>query len=154
MRGARIIDGLILYRWRNSYVVKKYFINQEKSTLRGHFHWYLDFLKSNDHKMYFFWKGLRRCGMTRLNRLGKSTEYEISILVSPKFHRQGLASVLLNNTLQVAVQQFGASRVIARVNHLNHPSIKTFTRFGFTQYQSDAFYEYLEFKLLEELFDA
>lgn len=145
MQNARKIDALILYRWRNSRSVKKYLVNPKDNSFKKHLTWYCQFLKSTDNEMYFFYKENRRCGMTRLNRVDQTNEYEVSILVAPKFQSQGLGAIILDKTLRESRKCLSASKIIAKIHRDNYPSIKMFTRFGFSKYASRNSYVFLEF---------
>ena len=97
--------------------------------------------------MFFFRYGFRRCGMTRLDFNENTKELEISILVAPAFRSMGLGGKLLDSTICFAFENLDASKVIARINRTNSPSLKMFSRFGFTKFDSDDFYDHLEFSI-------
>ena len=97
--------------------------------------------------MFFFLHGFRRCGMTRLDFNKATQELEISILVAPAFRSMGLGKKLLDSTIGFATENLDVSRIIARINKANLPSLKMFSKYGFTKFHSDDFYDYLELSI-------
>ena len=97
--------------------------------------------------MFFFLYGFRRCGMTRVDFNKTTKELEISILVAPAFRSMGLGKKLLDSTIGYVSENLDVCRVIARINKNNLPSLKMFSKYGFTEFHSDDFYNYLELRI-------
>ena len=154
LREATLRDVWALHRWRSSKDVLKYFENQQATSFISHFHWFHRYLYRNKSGyMFFFQCGFKRCGMTRLDLRVNSSEAEISILVSPKFRSLGIGGKLVDLTIKFAVENLEVTRIIARINRANAPSLKMFGKYGFIKYSADAIYDYLELRVSQEFTD-
>ena len=81
--------------------------------------------------------------MTRLDKL-ENAQYEISIIIAPKYQNKGYSKKLVRETLQHADSILGCREVIAAVHNQNFVSCHLFESLGFWIFEdSDTFIKYI-----------
>jgi len=83
-----------------------------------------------------------RCGLRPI-KLENRTETELSYAVVPQFWRQGFASEMAIEALNVGINHLNLRSIIAFTLPTNYPSIRTMQRLGFV-YEKNIIHESLE----------
>jgi RimJ/RimL family protein N-acetyltransferase len=137
LRPMNAADGDLLLGWQSHPMTRRYFNNPCIPTPLEHRRWLAHRLRSETCLLNLIMHGNRPAGMVRLDRKpGESTHeiFEVSILIDPGAHGQGLGSAaleLIRLLIPDAVFE-------ARVNPENTASIALFLSAGYVQ-QGDLF---------------
>ena len=130
-------DNELLFKWQNERQARRFMRNKSSPNLKEHEKWF------NKRLMQFpllFWKIIcwteskfnEPVGFIRLDELGRSNTYEVSILISNQFNGQGLAT----NALKKICKKFSHLAIYACISKDNIASIKVFKKSGFTECES------------------
>jgi UDP-2,4-diacetamido-2,4,6-trideoxy-beta-L-altropyranose hydrolase len=106
--------------------VRKYFKNPAVPTFNEHNKWFEKIIKAKEIQLFILILDSQKAGVLRLDKLNDIV-YEISIIISPNYARQGVAKnalkmvedILLNRTLKAVIHKDNAA------------SIKVFKQAGF-----------------------
>ena len=101
----------VIYKMRNSKLMRANSINKEKIDLNKHHIWFDEFIKTN--KIYLIKYHLVDIGYLRLEFLNKN-KIEISIFIKAIFHKKGFASSILNFAISIHKPYIFLARVLKK----------------------------------------
>lgn len=132
-RNATLGDANVLLTWRNNSSVREFSLHSELIPIDEHLKWLSNRLERVQIEPFFLFAAENRMiGMSRLDFVsGKTDKYEISILVDPDQHGNGLGTRILNLTCESFFTLHPDKTIIARVHERNFVSQKLFTNAGF-----------------------
>jgi len=132
-RTATLGDADVLLTWRNNSSVREFSLHSELIPIDEHLKWLSNRLERVQIEPFFLFAAENRMiGMSRLDFVsGKTDKYEISILVDPDQHGNGLGTRILNLTCESFFTLHPDKTIIARVHERNLGSQKLFTNAGF-----------------------
>lgn len=148
-RTASLEDADTLLTWRNHPSTRKFSRNPEKILDHEHIGWLADRLtKAHLQPFYLFVEDCRAIGMSRLDAVPESIQkYQISILVDPDRHGEGLGTKILSLTCKSFFLMYPEYTIVAYIHQNNYVSQKLFVKAGFKLKSSlDEFY-YFEMSL-------
>jgi len=145
-RTATMEDADILLTWRNHPNTRKFSRNPEKILVRQHIRWLADRLgKTQLQPFYLFIEDGRAIAMSRLDAVPESIQkYQISILVDPDRHGEGLGTKILSLTCESFFHMYPENTIVAYINLNNHVSQKLFIKAGFRLKSSLDEFQYFE----------
>jgi len=145
-RTATMEDADILLTWRNHPNTRKFSRNPEKILVRQHIRWLADRLgKTQLQPFYLFIEDGRAIAMSRLDAVPESIQkYQISILVDPDRHGEGLGTKILSLTCESFFHMYPENTIVAYINRNNHVSQKLFIKAGFKLKSSLDEFQYFE----------
>ena len=124
---------LQLFKWQCENGNRKYSRNESVPSLVEHQKWYGESLKSADRTMWIVEFNNIYCGYIRLDSIGD--DLEISILMSKKFRRLGLADA----AIEAIKSKLNNIKILATVHPDNKPSINLFLKAGFVKLSKDTY---------------
>ena len=101
----------VIYKMRNSKLMRANSINKEKIDLKKHHIWFDEFIKTN--KIYLIKYHLVDIGYLRLEFLNNN-KIEISIFIKAIFHKKGFASSVLNFAISIHKPYTFLARVLKK----------------------------------------
>lgn len=136
-------DGKIIMNWRNDPITRKMSHNQNIKiwetfkeeyktyfdniplfgTLNGEKIAFISYIKTNTHKIY-----------------------KIGININPDYRGKGLSKKILDQSIIHIKSNYQVDKIIAEIKHVNIPSIKLFTNYGFIlieRFEDYDSYEYI-----------
>lgn len=132
LRPASKSDIKIVYDWQCHPETRRHFINPSPPSWEEHESWMKSRLLQTPLDFWIGWREGSPIGLIRLQeapeRFGPRAK-EISILVAPEKHRQGLGAQMLSQITQICIQD----DLVAHVLPTNEASRKVFIRSGFVK---------------------
>lgn len=128
LRRAEIDDLDLVFSWQSNPIIRQYFRNSQPVTYDEHVLWYNKAIIDTNYHFYIITYYGYSAGLIRLDAL-ENNEMEISILISPEFQGNNLASIALNKI----VQQYCSTVILAHVATKNAASHKLFSRANFAK---------------------
>ena len=137
MRPAKLEDVNFVYSLQTKNI-RKYFVNTDIPSMSRHIEWFQKIINSPTSQLFVLMLGTHQAGVLRVDNL-KSSELEVSIIISPNYSGQGLAKKALNR-----VESLTPSKVLKAIIHNNNiPSKGLFNRSGYiVSKQNGDFLEY------------
>ncbi|MEZ5902351.1 MAG: UDP-2,4-diacetamido-2,4,6-trideoxy-beta-L-altropyranose hydrolase [Alphaproteobacteria bacterium] len=130
LRCMSIDDLQTLFRWQQKKVVRQYARNPQSPTIAEHKNWFTKALSDSGKYLYMIEYNQKQAGMLRLDRRADcELSYEVSILLDPKFHGQGIARKALKIIRKLEI---GAS-LWAEIHPDNKASQSLFCHLGYQQ---------------------
>lgn len=118
----------IVYEWQTDPLTRKYFHNNSIPSYPEHCDWMMKTITSENVFMYIINHEKKRVGVIRLNIIDTKTAL-VSILIAPKEHGKGFASLALKSVLKMHKEY----RFEASINIKNKASQNLFIKCGFVQ---------------------
>ena len=118
--------------------IRKYFVNTDIPSMSHHIDWFKKTINSPIAQLFVLMLGAHKTGVLRVDNL-KSSELEVSIIISPSYSGQGLAKQALKE-----IESLIPSKVLKAIIHKNNISSKgLFNRSGYIlSNQNGDFLEY------------
>ena len=131
---ATIHDSKDIYDLRQDPIVSKYLFSNVTFTFNEHNAWLQEKLSDNNCMLFVITLCLTNkfAGTIRFDRVSEK-QYEISILLSPVFHGQGIGKASLKESLDILKTHISEGTVIARVRPQNIRSMQLFKACGFIE---------------------
>lgn len=131
LRLAELSDINTVYQWQSQSVIRQYSRNTQPISYDEHRAWMTKAL-ANEHRHIFIIElkvnsRIEHVGMLRLDKFKDG--YEISILVCPKHHQQGIAK----RALALIPEKFKTSKIYATVLEKNLASQQLFLNSGYSK---------------------
>jgi RimJ/RimL family protein N-acetyltransferase len=137
MRPAKLEDVNFAYSLQTK-EIRKYFVNTDIPSMNQHIEWFQKIINSPISQLFVLMLGTHQAGVLRVDNL-KSSELEVSIIISPNYSGQGLAKQALKG-----VESLTPFKVLKAIIHNNNiPSKGLFNRSGYiVSKQNGDFLEY------------
>ena len=137
MRPAKLEDVNFVYSLQTKNI-RKYFVNTDIPSMSHHIDWFKKTINSPIAQLFVLMLGAHKTGVLRVDNL-KSSELEVSIIISPSYSGQGLAKQALKE-----IESLIPSKVLKAIIHKNNISSKgLFNRSGYIlSNQNGDFLEY------------
>ena len=131
-RFARLSDAEILFQWRNEPDTFRFTKQARPLEWDEHYGWISRQIKRSrsDSVLLIFSFESAQIGMSRLDRLNGS-DFEISISVGNLYQGKGFGKIILEKSIEYALDTLNAGRVIATIHSKNTKSQKLFQNLGF-----------------------
>lgn len=127
------LDMELLFDWQTEPGSRKFSRNESVPNWDEHQSWFLNSLMLSGRRMWKIqFKGLD-CGYVRLDKANDGEE--VSVLLSKRFRRMGLATAALNQLKEKAQSQ----KVLAHVHPMNQASGYLFSKAGFQKVSEDTY---------------
>jgi len=137
MRPAELEDVNFAYSLQTK-EIRKYSVNTDVPSMNQHIEWFQKIINSPISQLFILMLGAHKAGVLRVDNL-RSSESEISIIISPNHSGQGLAKQALKG-----IENLMPSKVLKAIIHNNNiPSKGLFSRSGYmASKQNGDFLEY------------
>jgi len=137
MRPAELKDVNFAYSLQTK-EIRKYFVNTDIPSMNHHIEWFQKIIDSPISQLFVLMLGTHQAGVLKVDNL-KSSELEVSIIISPSYSGQGLAKKALKG-----IEGLTPSKVLKAIIHNNNiPSKGLFNRSGYIlRKQNGDFSEY------------
>jgi RimJ/RimL family protein N-acetyltransferase len=137
MRPAELEDVNFAYSLQTK-EIRKHFVNTDIPSMSHHIDWFKKIINSPISQLFVLMLGAHKTGVLRVDNL-KSSELEISIVISLSYSGQGLAKQALKE-----IESLTPSKVLKAIIHKNNiPSKGLFNRSGYiVSKQNGDFLEY------------
>jgi RimJ/RimL family protein N-acetyltransferase len=132
-RTATLGDAAMLLTWRNNPITRKFSINSEPIPDNQHLEWFKARLERTQFEPFFLYEvEFKAIGMIRFDfASGTANKFEISILVDPNQHGNGLGRRILNLACATLFGLHPNHTILASVHKQNFVSQKLFASAGF-----------------------
>jgi UDP-2,4-diacetamido-2,4,6-trideoxy-beta-L-altropyranose hydrolase len=139
MRPAKLEDADFVYSLQTK-GVREYFVNSEIPSKDQHVNWFQNIINSLTSQLFILMLGTHQIGVLRVDNI-KSSELEISIIISPSYSGKGLAKQALKG-----IESLTLVRTLKAIIHNdNIPSKGLFVRSGYiVSKQNGDFLEYVK----------
>ena len=139
MRPAGLGDTNFVYSLQTK-GIRKYFVNTEIPSMNQHIDWFQKTIDSSTSQLFILMLGTHQIGVLRVDNI-KSSELEISIIISPSYSGKGLAKQALKG-----IESLTLVRTLKAIIHNdNIPSKGLFVRSGYiVSKQNGDFLEYVK----------
>ena len=149
-RTATLSDAVALLTWRNNPSSREYSLNSELILMNEHLEWLTTRLERIQIEPFFLYMADHKAiGMSRLDVMSGSVDkFEISILVDPNQHGQGIGTRILGMTCEAFFGLHPDYTIVASVHPDNFVSQKLFVGAGFELLPSTGDFLHFEKKSL------
>ena len=133
-RNANLSDAQTLLDWRNHPDIRKFSKQPEIIPVHEHLKWFGERLKKVQHEPFYLFESHHKViGICRLDRvLGPPGKFELSILVDPDQHSNGIGTKILDMSCKSFFSAHPHESIIAIVKKENLLSKKLFLKAGFS----------------------
>lgn len=132
VRPAKWQDCDAIWRWRNDETTRKCSFNSEFIPLEKHRAWFKSVLADKNRKLLMVGNDRGAIGVVRFDISPKGQIAEVNINIAPEKRGKGLGLLALKSTCRYAFRYLNIKEIIAKVKKKNIPSVKMFSRAGFS----------------------
>ena len=130
VREAVMEDREVIWHWWNDPMTRKMMKRNEYVPWEEHCAWFEGVLHDDDRILCVGLLGSERFGVVRFDLKGDRI-YEVSINLKPAFRGKGLASQILEASINYLLTKRSVRKLFATLKKINVPSMKAFARAGF-----------------------
>ena len=141
---ANKTDSRFLWELRNHPEVRKWSFNSDEIPWEDHEKWFSRFLETPGHIFYLIQQNNENLGYVRFSK--DDSRIVIDVAVKPGVQSKGLGSWGLKNGSLKYIEEFAVQSVYAEIKLSNTPSIKSFSKAGFSQIDKNPEFVIMEFR--------